>query len=116
MSKIHVLSAYNYFYKIAIHFSTPTGNNTVGLSWKACALSSGDIGSTQLSIGTAPGEITQTEYDSIVGGDTIELIKFIKVGSSPTNTMVENIADILINEFNSNIVVKLKYFGHKIEA
>ncbi len=116
MSKIHVLEAENYSYRIAVHFATPTGNNTIGLSWKACALANGDIGSTQLSVGTDPGDITQTEYDSIIAGNTIEIIRFIEVGLSPTNTMVEYIADIKISEFNSKMTNVLKYYGHKIEA
>ena len=74
MSKIHILDSNNNFsYKIVIHFPTPPGVNSVGLTWKACALSNGDIGSTVLEVGTEPGNITQAEYDSIIAGDIIEV-------------------------------------------
>jgi len=115
MSKIHVLkSDNNQSYEIVIHFDTPIGNNIVGLSWKACGLESGMIGTTILEVGTAPSNITQVEYDSIIAGDTVEIIKNVTVGTSPTNTMIEALVDIYINEWNSDTARILKYFGHTI--
>jgi hypothetical protein len=115
MSKVHVLkSDNNQSYEIAIHFSTPTGNNTVGLSWKACGLESELIGTTILEVGTAPSNITQVEYDSIIAGDTVEINRNVTVGTSPTNAMIEALADIYISEWNNDTARILKYFGHTI--
>jgi hypothetical protein len=115
MSKIHILeSDNNYGYKVAIHFATPAGNNSVGESWKDCGLADGSIGSTVLTVGTAPGNITQTEYDSIIAGNTIEIIRTITPGTSPTNAAVEVLADIRISEYRASTASTLKYYGHTI--
>lgn len=117
MSKIHILESNNAFsYKVAIHFPTPIGNNSVGLSWKSCALSAGNTGSTILLVGTEPGNITQTEYDSIIAGDTVEIIESISPGLNPSNAAVEHLVDIYINEWKSCMTHVLKYYGHKIEG
>lgn len=113
--KIHILESDNNFgYKIAIHFATPIGNNSVGNSWKACAMSNGSIGETTLEVGTAPGNITQAEYDSIVAGDTIEIIRTITPGINPTAAAVEALVDIWIAEYQASTANTLKYYGHTI--
>lgn len=117
MSKIHILeSDGNFGYKIAIHFPTPAGNNAIGMSWKSCAVQNGSIGTTALSIGTEPANITQAEYDSIVSGDTVEIIKTIDAGVNPSNISVEYLVDVCINEWNANMAKTLKYYGHTIEG
>ena len=117
MSKIHILdSDNNYGYRVAIHFATPVGNNSVGESWKDCGLADGSIGSTILEVGTAPGNITQTEYDSIIAGDTIEIIRTVTPGTSPTNVAVNALADIRISEYQASMASILKYYGHTIEV
>lgn len=117
MSKIHVLESNNAFgYKVAIHFTTPPGNNSVENSWKSCGLTAGSIGSTILSVGTEPSNITQTEYDSIIAGDTIEIIETINPGLNPTNVVIEGLADIYIDEWKDNMARVLKYYGHTIEG
>lgn len=115
MSKIHIRkSDNNQSYEMVIHFATPTGNNTVGLSWKACALASGDIGTTILEVGTDPGDTTQAEYDDIIAGDIVEIVRTATVGNSPTNTMIESLADIYITEWQNAMTRILKYYGHTI--
>ena len=117
MSKIHIVESDNSnSYKVVIHFATPTGNNSVGYSWKACGLASGISGTTELSIGTDPGNITQTEYDNIIAGDTIEIIRLIQPGMNPTNDEVKTLVDIQITNWNADTSKVLKYYGHKIEA
>jgi len=117
MSKIHILESNNNFgYKVAIHFSTPAGNNSVGKSWKSCALASGSTGSTVLSVGAEPGNITQSEYDSIIAGDTVECIETISPGVNPTNAAVEHLVDIYIVDWKAYMTRVLKYYGHKIEG
>jgi hypothetical protein len=116
MSKIHILEGNNWSYKVAIHFATPTGNNSVGYSWKACGLGSGMIGETSLEVGTGPGNISQTEHDAIIAGDTIEIIETISPGVNPTNTAVEALCDILISMSNADMAHILKYYGHEIEG
>ena len=117
MSKIHILeSDNNHSYKVAIHFATPSGTNSASMNWKECALANGSIGSTILEVGTNPGNITQTEYNSIIAGNTIEIIKMINPGLNPSNTDVEETCDILISTYQEDMARILKYYGHKIEG
>ena len=117
MSKIHILKSDGDFgYNVVIHFATPAGNNSVGLSWKSCGLADGVLGSTVLEVGTAPGNITQAEHDSIIAGDMVELVRTLLPGLSPTAAAVDALADIAIAESNANIAALLKYYGYKIEA
>jgi len=115
MSKIHILESDNSnIYKVAIHFAISTGNNSVGYSWKACGLESGLTGTTVMEVGTEPGNVTQAEYDSIIAGDTVEIIKSINPGLSPTDAAVEELCDIEIATWNADASRILKYYGHKI--
>jgi hypothetical protein len=117
MSKIHILeSDGNFGYKVAIHFPTPAGNNATGISWKSCAIQNGSIGATALSVGTEPANITQAEYDSILSGNTVEIIKTIDVGINPSNASVGHLVDICINEWETSMAKTLKYYGHTIEG
>lgn len=117
MSKIHILESDNAdSYTVAIHFATPSGNNSVGHSWKDSGLGSKLIGRTSLEVGTGPGNITQTEYDSIIAGDIIEIIMSISPGSNPTNAAVEALCDISISMWQDDMTRVLKYYGHKIEG
>jgi hypothetical protein len=113
--KIHILESDNdNSYKVAIHFATPAGNNEVGLSWKDCGLASGITGSTSLEVGTAPGNITQAEYDSITAGDTIEIIRSINPGLDPSNATVVDACNICIGEYEADMARILRYYGHTI--
>lgn len=112
--KIFILEQNNRRYKVAIHFTTPSGNNSAGLTWKACALANGSIGSTILEVGTAPGNITQEEHAGIIAGDTIEIIRTIAPGTNPTNASVNALCNILITEYQASMTSNLKYYGHTI--
>jgi len=101
---------------VAIHFDMPTGSNSAGYSWKVCGLKSGITGTTSLEVGTGPSNITQAEYDSIIAGDTIEIITVISPGLNPTNSVVEALCNVEIAVWQENMARVLKYFGHKIEG
>ena len=117
MSKVHILNSDNAVsYRVAIHFATSSGNNTIGQSWKACALANADIGSTILEVGTGPGDVTQAEYDDIIAGDIVEIVRSIKPGLNPTNVAVEALCDIEIATWEADMVRVLKYYGHTIEV
>lgn len=113
MAKVHVLEGNNYQYRIVAHFPVPEGNNTVGNSWKSCLLASHPPAPV-LSVGIGPGNITQTEYDDIIAGDVLEIVRTIAVGTTPTNTSVIKLADKYIAEYLSGLANVLKYYGHTI--
>lgn len=108
--KIHILEKINKSYRVVIHFATPTGNNSAGKSWKSVGLASGKIGSTCLKVET--NNITQEEYDQILSGDVIEIVRVIDTPA--TEIAVNKLADILINEYEENMAQSLKYYGYTI--
>ena len=113
--KIYILESDNdNSYKVAIHFATPSGNNSVGKSWKGCALTAGMIGTTALEVGTEPGNISQAEHDSIITGDTIEIIRSINPGLAPANATVVEACETCISEYQADMARILKYYGHTI--
>jgi hypothetical protein len=115
--KIFVLESDNdNSYKVAIHFPTPAGNNSAGMSWKACALGSKMIGTTILEVGTEPGNISQADHDIIIAGDTIEIIRSINPGLDPSNAAVVDACNVCIAEYQANMARILKYYGHTIGA
>ncbi len=115
LAKIHVLESDDgCVYRVVIHFSIPTGDNAIGRSWKDCALASGMTGVTVLEVGSAPGNITQAEYDSIIAGDTVEIVRMINPGLDPSVAAVEALADIYIAEWKKHAQRVLKYYGYEI--
>ena len=113
MANIHVLEGNNYQYKIVAHFPVSEGNNSVGNSWKSCLLASHPPAPV-LAVGTGPGTITQTEYDDIMAGDVLEIVRTISIGTTPTNAAVIKLADKYIAEYLSGLASVLKYYGHTI--
>ena len=103
-------------YKVAIHFTTPSGNNTVGMSWKSCAIGSKRIGTTILEVGSEPGNISHAEHDSIISGDTIEIIRSINPGLDPSNAAVVDACNVCVAEYQADMARILKYYGHVIGA
>lgn len=116
MSKIHILEADNFSYKVAMHYAMPVGNNSVGISWKDAAMASGRAGTTSLIVGTSASNITQVEYDNLITGDIIEIIETVDVGTNPSDESVELLCDVLIAEWQAKMSQTLKYYGHTIEG
>ena len=112
MSKMHVLAADNKgVYNAVAHYPTPAGNNSCGISWKAAGLSSGMIGSTALTEGTGPGQISTAEKASIVAGDVIEVSLTI-VSETLASATAE--VDAAIANHQRFLAKSLKYFGFTV--
>lgn len=114
MSKIHVLeSDGGGNYRIIIHVAVPAGNNSAGVSWKNCVLATRVGGSTSLPVGAGPGEITQTEKDSITSGDVIEISTVIKAESGgATPESLERMVDQEALSYKQELMARLKYYGY----
>ena len=61
MSKIHALQNFGGNVQVVLHTPMPSGNNSVGVSWKNAALNSGIQGITSMTEGTGAGQITTAE-------------------------------------------------------
>jgi hypothetical protein len=113
VAKVHILEGSGYQYQIVVHFPVPEGNNSAGISWKSCLLASHPP-TPVLPVGIGPGTITQDEYDDIMAGDVLEIVRTISVGTTPTNAAVVELADKDIAEYLSGLASVLKYYGHTI--
>ena len=113
MAKIHVLSGDGSAYNLVVHTTMPTGNNTVGNSWKACYLADSSRVST-LVAGAGLGQILATEATDVSAGNIIELTMSIPGkpdGSSYTLAQLDAFVDFKVNQELSNLQVKYKFFG-----
>lgn len=83
MSNLHILARSSIdSAQAAMHFPVPAGNNAAGFSWKSVFLAAGRSGTSALTEGTGPGQITTAEKATVTAGDTLELIERIEVSNS----------------------------------
>lgn len=112
MAKLHVLACDDKgVYRGVVHYATPAGSNSVGVSWKAAALAAGLAGTTSLVEGTGPGQITTAEKAQVVAGDVIE-IPISLVSETVGGAGAE--ADAAISNHQRHLAKVLKYFGFTI--
>lgn len=111
MSKIHILNSDgNGKYNAILHVATPVGTNSIGFPWVKIASS---FGTSTLSVGTNPGQITQIEYDSISAGSTIELRTTMLVESGGAGTAsIDEMASKAISTELDNLGKRYKYYGY----
>ena len=116
MSKVHALEVEGQgIARCILHTPVPTGNNTVGKSWKNCLLNSGRSGSTILPEGDGAGQITLAQKTQVLSGDVIELPVNININSIQlTPQAISDYADALIVEEVAKLKASLKYFGYSL--
>lgn len=115
MAKIHVLSgAGQNVFTVAVHATTPAGNNSAGTPWTDAIKNSGRATSI-LEVGTGPGQIQQNEMNQITSGALIE--GSFAWGDDPTWNDTQRITDLdlratqLTNDLLARYAQELKYFG-----
>ena len=114
MAKIHIMEqSGSDDFRVVLHFPVPSGSNSAGKTWKSVMLACGRTGSTSMTEGAGPGQITTVEKATIVAGDTFELQTSIRAMSSGggSTAVVEGMADILINECKTEIARTYKWYG-----
>lgn len=114
MSKMHILTADTTGnYRVVIHTPTPSGNNSVGISWKIAGLNSSLIGTTIMTEGIGAGQITTAERNQIISGDILEIVTSIPAESGGTTVQsINQMVDQIINQTLSDLAKRLKYFGY----
>lgn len=111
MSKIHILDAQNWTYNVVLHTSTPTGNNSAGKSWVDILIAIGI--QTSMTVGTDPGQITQTEADAIAAGTTMEIAASILAESGgATPASLDDMTDRIIQVEKQKLQLQYKYYGY----
>lgn len=115
MAKIHVLQGgTSNVYTVVVHANTPAGNNSAGVAWADAIKNSGRATSI-LTVGTGPGQIQNSEMNSITNGQIIE--GNFQWGDDPSWDNTQRLADLdlratqLVNELLDRYGKELKYFG-----
>lgn len=113
MSKAHILTSDGRGqYTAVVHVPVPAGNNSAGKAWKTVLLKSGESGATELSVGTGPSDITQSEKNDITVGDVLEFRISVRVESGgATVASVEQMVNSAIVDKKAQLVSQYKYFG-----
>lgn len=115
MAKIHVLEGNtNNLYTVAVHATTPAGNNAAGTAWSDAIKNSGRATSI-LTVGNGPGQIATNEMNQITAGTIIEAS--FQWGDDPAWTNAQRQADLdlratqLTTELLARYQAELRYFG-----
>jgi hypothetical protein len=91
VSGLHVLERVGNQYRVALHITVPTGNNSAGVSWANVLIKSGLGGDTVLADGTGTdGGISAAEKASIAGGTVLEVTDLITPPSQATTPTTIN--------------------------
>ena len=111
MAKIHVLANEAGKYEVIIHFNTPAGNNSAGVSWKEAAIADGAITQTAHALSDA-GDVADIE-----AGDIIEIGASLKVNPEGMDGAaivagLDALADVKIANWIANNSARLKYYGY----
>jgi hypothetical protein len=115
MAKIHVLTGGGgNLFTVAVHATTPAGNNSAGVSWASAIQNSGRATSI-LTVGNGAGQIQTNEMNQITSGAIIE--GSFQWGDDPTWTTQQRLDDLdlranqLVAELLDRYARELKYFG-----
>lgn len=86
MADFHVLGGDGLcFWTIVFHFAVPEQDNDVGVSYRTALVSSGLGGTSQMTEGTNPGQITPAELVLIQAGEVYEHSLSFLAESGATN-------------------------------
>jgi hypothetical protein len=119
MAAIHVLSGAETggSFQVVFHFPVPDTNNSVGVNYRAALVASGKGGSTRLTEGTGPGEITTAEKAQIESGAVYEHSRTIQQsgGDLSTPNLLAEVRSFYSRDkgdLTARIAVALQYFGY----
>ena len=117
MSALHILEADTAGnYRVAIHTAVPAGNNTAGVKWKAAALAAGRTGTTELTEGTGPGQISTAEKAAILSGDVAEIVVRIPIDSTSwTAAKITAQVKTITDEWQARVANELRRYGQVVD-
>ncbi len=118
MSDIHVLENNGANgWRVVLHIPIPNTNNDASINYRTALVNSGLGGSSILSEGTGPGQITAAELASITSGALYEVVQIVLLetgGVSAPNrrSMIRSEYIRAKDAAEALIQQKLRYFGY----
>lgn len=115
MSRMHIMTGDGgNTYTCVCHSTTPTGNNSAGVSW-VTALKNAMNPVTAMTVGSSSGQITTAESNSVAAGSLIEVS--FQFNDNPAwdtatrNAQLNLIATDAVAKAQNDLSAKLKWFG-----
>jgi len=118
MSDMHVIDGDGSSWSIVMHFTTPSGNNDVGVSWVTAVINSSLAQTTGLPDGDGTaGTIDTTEKANVAAGITYEHLATFPLESGGTTTAqlrttLRTFYTAEKSRITAQIKRRLRYFGH----
>ena len=120
MADIHVLTTRNGIASVVWHFPVADANNDVGVNYRDALVTSGMGGSTSMTEGVGPGQITAEEKALVESGAVLEVTKTLKKGmlASGGSTPAEMESTLRVfyardKALHTDIVAQsLQYYGY----
>jgi hypothetical protein len=112
--KLHVLTGHANVYDVVVHGATPAGQNSAGLNWSTVLVAALAPKST-LTVGSGPGQTTQTEVDAVAAGTLLEVILqfYDDPAMTPTqrNVALDALAAQALADYTASLADILKWYG-----
>lgn len=105
-------------YNCVIHYPTPLGNNSAGVSW-VNVLAAAGLNTSVLTASATPSgwQQTTTEHDDVVAGNTREIVRTIKIDSAAANAAsVTALVAKEISDDQALLARQYKWFGYNQAA
>jgi len=118
MADIHVLAGDGLqYWTLIFHFPVPNTANAVGVNYRTALINSGLGGTSQMYVGTGPGDITTAELALIQSGELHEhTVSFPAESGATTNAQMLASARALYATHEEAVVDRLKkqlrYYGY----
>ena len=117
MADIHVLTGTGTRWSIIIHMLIPDVVNAVGVGYRAALVNSGLGGTTRLTIGAGPGEISAVEQDQITQGALYEheTTFLVESGGTSESDLRQCLREVCSQEriiALAHLQRALRYYGH----
>lgn len=114
MSDMHVMSGTaDGSWVVVMHFLVPNINNSVTVNYRTAVVNSGLGGTTILTEGVGPGQITTAEKAQVDSG---ELYEHSTVFRAESTTNLQNAIRLFYTAEKTSVLAelqrKLRYFGH----
>ena len=117
MSDYHILTGRpdGNGYRVVFHVPVPDVPNRVGNSYRTCIVNSGMGGSSALTEGTGPGQISSAELAQIQSGEVYEVSEEFHTNPDEDAAQIRDRIDArhaeVVTQVQSEVVGKLSYFG-----
>jgi len=98
--------------RCVLHAAVPDGQNAAGYAWKDLLLATGQIGTSCLTKGIGPGQITANELAQIEQGKLIELLTVVRyesTGGDPAG--LRKLALKALTQHLDLLKARFKYYG-----